>query len=74
MKKPEIKRILIPMDFSETGQLALEEGAFMASLFKAELYLLHVIELTEFIYSAYDPTSVIVIDTEEVEKNAKETF
>lgn len=50
-----IERILIPTDFSETGLLALEHGAFMARLFKADLYLLHVVEVLEFKYNVYDP-------------------
>ncbi len=70
MERPEIKRILIPMDFSKTGQLAVEHGAFMANLFKAELFLLHVIEMIEFVYTAYDPVSIITVDTEEIERNS----
>lgn len=64
MKKPTITRILIPMDFSETGYLALEHGVFMASLFKAELYLLHVMELFELPYTLYDPLLVRPTDDE----------
>ena len=44
MKTFNIKKILIPLDFSETALLALEHGAYMASLFKAEIILLHVIK------------------------------
>lgn len=44
MKKFEIKKILIPIDFSETSTLAISHGAFMAKLFKAQLLLLHVVE------------------------------
>lgn len=69
MKKPAIKRILIPMDFSETGQLALEHGAFMASLFKADLYLLHVMELFEYPYTLYDPLLIVPLDNDEFQKN-----
>lgn len=64
MKKLAITRILIPMDFSETGYLALEHGVFMASLLKAELYLLHVMELFEYPYTIYDPLLVIPSDDE----------
>lgn len=69
MKKPTIKRILIPMDFSETGQLALEHGAFMASLFKADLYLLHVMEIFEYPYTLYDPLLIVPLDNDEFQKN-----
>lgn len=43
-----IKKILIPYDFSETSDLSLEHGVFMAKLMKAEIYLLHIVETTTF--------------------------
>lgn len=55
MSTHTINRILTPIDFSENGQLALEHATFMARLFKADLYLLHVIENIEFAYNIYDP-------------------
>jgi len=51
MENKTINQILIPMDFSETGLLAMEHGAFMARLFKANLYLLHVLEPVPFSFS-----------------------
>ncbi len=47
-KKFQIQRILIPYDFSETAELALEHATFMAKLHKAEIHLLHVIESYSF--------------------------
>lgn len=47
-KKFQIKKILIPYDFSETAELALEHATFMAKLHKAEIHLLHVIESYSF--------------------------
>lgn len=47
-KKFIIQRILIPYDFSETAELALEHATFMAKLHKAEIHLLHVIESYSF--------------------------
>jgi nucleotide-binding universal stress UspA family protein len=44
MKKFDLQKILIPIDFSETSLIAIEHGAFTAQLFKAELVLLHVVE------------------------------
>ena len=44
MKAFDIKKILIPIDFSDTSMLAIEHAGFTAQLFKAELVLLHVIE------------------------------
>ncbi|MBK9026195.1 MAG: universal stress protein [Saprospiraceae bacterium] len=37
------QKLLIPFDFSETAELALEHAVFMAKLHKADLHLLHVI-------------------------------
>ena len=45
MKTFDIKKVLVPTDLSETAYLALEHAALMAALYKAELYLLHVIEI-----------------------------
>ncbi len=47
-KDLNIKKILIPFDFSETAELSLEHGVFMAKLMKAEVYLLHIVETTTF--------------------------
>ncbi len=71
MKKHKIEKILIPTDFSETGLLALEHGAFMARLLKAELFLLHVIEVAEYKYQVHEPIDVVRSD-DEVEQAAAE--
>jgi nucleotide-binding universal stress UspA family protein len=47
-KKFIIRRILIPYDFSETAQLALEHAVFMAKLHKAEITLAYVMESYSF--------------------------
>jgi len=47
-KDLDIKRILIPFDFSETAELSLEHAVFMAKLMKADIYLLHIVETTTF--------------------------
>lgn len=36
-------KILIPVDFSETSELAIKHGAYIAKLTKGDVYLLHVI-------------------------------
>lgn len=51
MKKFNIKKILIPLDFSETSLLAFEHGTYLASLFKADITLLHVIKPNLAMYS-----------------------
>ena len=47
-KKFQIRKILIPYDFSDTAELALEHAVFMAKLHKAEIILVHVIESYSF--------------------------
>ncbi|MFN9597056.1 MAG: universal stress protein [Bacteroidota bacterium] len=43
-----VNRILIPFDFSETSELSMEHGLFMAKLVKAEILLLHIVEQVSF--------------------------
>jgi len=66
MKTFEIKRILVPTDFSETGMLAIEHAAYLARLNKAHLYLLHVVESFEYAFSEYEP-EIIIKDLEGVQ-------
>jgi len=47
-KKFHVNKILIPFDFSETAELALEHAVFMAKLHKAEILLVHVVESFSF--------------------------
>lgn len=71
MKAANIKRILVPTDFSETGSLAFDHAVFMARLFKAELHLVHVIEVIDATYSIYNP-SIPVIDLSIIESDCKQ--
>lgn len=59
MKVNNIKRILIPTDFSKTGSLAVQHAAFMAQLYKADLYLLHVIENADSPYNMFSPSVIL---------------
>ena len=70
MKTLQIKNILIPTDFSKTSLLAVEHAAFMARLYKADLYLLHAVEISEATYSIYDP-AVVIKDLPEIEDLVK---
>jgi nucleotide-binding universal stress UspA family protein len=70
MEPLKINRILIPVDFSETGLLALEHGAFMARIFKADLFLLHVIEMAEFAFNVYDPILLVTDEKDEEKEEA----
>ncbi len=67
MKSFEIKSILMPTDFSKTSLLAIEHAAFMARLFKANLFLLHVIEIADTTYNVVDP-GLVLKDFSEIEK------
>jgi nucleotide-binding universal stress UspA family protein len=51
MDNIQIKTILMPTDFSETGLLALNYAAEMAQLFQAKLHLLHVIEVPDYVFN-----------------------
>lgn len=66
----EIKRILIPTDFSKTATLALDQAVFLARLCKAELFILHSIEVPDPIYTVNEPI-IYVRDTKPVEVEAQ---
>jgi len=64
------KKILIPVDFSETSLLAIRHGVFIASFTKAELHLLHVVNLH---YEAQDLfLPYVQIDQSQIENKAME--
>lgn len=50
MEKVHLRNILVPVDFSETADKALEHAGFLAKIAKAELYLMHVVPSTEMHY------------------------
>ena len=63
----DLKRILIPTDFSKHSQNALSYAAAFAEKFGAELYLLHVVQdLALFIPDAITVTPPIVPPVEEL--------
>src|SRR5688572_22059608 len=51
----QLRKILVPVDFSETGMLALEHASFMARLAKADLLLLHVLPIQEYHFEIPEP-------------------
>jgi nucleotide-binding universal stress UspA family protein len=71
MKTFEIKKILVPTDFSEIGLLALDHATFMARLFKADLYLLHVVESFEYAYSEFEP-EILIKDMDDIQDKMTE--
>lgn len=48
LKDLNIKRILIPFDFSETSALSLDHAIHLTKAAKAELFLLHIVETATF--------------------------
>lgn len=48
MSNFDVKKILVPVDFSETGLLALEHASFLARLTRAELLVVHVLPDTPY--------------------------
>jgi len=47
-----MKRILVPIDFSEYSEYALETAASIAKKYGSEIYVLHMLELSNAIYSS----------------------
>lgn len=62
-------RILIPVDFSETSMLAIKHGAFIAQYTKADLSLLHVVNIPFISQDLFLPT-VNLEDQSQMEKKA----
>lgn len=53
-----IKSILTPVDFSETSQQALEHSIFMAKIFNAKLFFVHIIEPAGYTFEMSEMTSL----------------
>ncbi len=72
MRKPEIRRILVPIDFSMHSYLALAYARDLAVLYGAHLDLLHVIEETALpqVYSVEPP----LVAVPEVRARAREAL
>lgn len=47
-----MKKIIIPVDFSEHSEFALEDATFLAKKFDSELLILHMLELSNMMYSS----------------------
>ena len=72
MEAQKIDRILMPVDFSETGMLALEHATYMARIFSADLYLLYVVEVIEFPFNLNSPVLITTHDYDQIEQAAVE--
>jgi len=85
MKTHEIKKILVPIDFSEISTNALNEAIILAGTLEAELYLIHVKEFMVGYVSVYSdlpqylPSNIelsIIIENkmEEMKQNISKEF
>lgn len=61
-------KILIPVDFSDTSLLAIKHGVFIAQLTKAEVHLLHVINVHYASQNLFLP--IVEIDQSDIENKA----
>lgn len=57
--KLEIKKIILPTDFSETSNMALSHAAFLARLINAELTVVHVQPFDPFYFEIPEPLLVV---------------
>lgn len=73
MKPSQLKRILVPVDFSAVSLQALDQAIFIARLFKADIYALHVIEVAPTVYSIENP-ALPGIDVTAIEKAMTKKF
>jgi nucleotide-binding universal stress UspA family protein len=53
--KLQLKKILVPTDFSETSKLALNHASFLCRLIKADLLLVHVQSINPFYFEIPEP-------------------
>ncbi len=47
-----MKKIIIPVDFSKHSEFALESAALLEKKFNSELFILHMLELSNMMYSS----------------------
>ena len=60
MEKAAIKKILVPVDFTETSDIAVAKATALARLLKAELFFIHIIEFNRYFY-AIDPNMQVAL-------------
>ena len=59
---PDIKRILVPLDFSTSSRRALDYAARMARQFNASLHLVHVCETPGMMTASMDAYAILYAD------------
>jgi nucleotide-binding universal stress UspA family protein len=71
MKKIEFKKILVPVDFTETSDIAMAETISLANRLKAQISLLHVIEYNSYRYSVARELETRLPSIEELETSVR---
>ena len=71
MKKHIIKKILVPIDFSETSEIALAEAISLSVLLNADLFLFHVMDYVEHLYTGFPEVQTLLHSNSEL-KNSVE--
>ena len=71
MQKQEIKKILFPTDFSVASDYALSYAVSMAKRFKAEIFLIHVVDTSYDISGFYIPHISVEKLIQEMESSAE---
>jgi nucleotide-binding universal stress UspA family protein len=65
-----IKKIMVPVDFSDTSKTAVTEAQAMAGYFKAEIHLLHVVDPREYYVLAPHDELLVIPPVTDIEKSA----
>ena len=71
MKKIEVKKILVHIDFSESSVLATSRAITLATLLKADILFIHVIEFNGYNFSIVPETQTILPSLQELEKSVE---
>ena len=69
MKNTEIKKILVPVDFTDASEVALLAATSLAVLLNSEIYLVHVFETGGYNYSVFAKTETIPPSPAAIKKN-----
>jgi nucleotide-binding universal stress UspA family protein len=64
----KIKKILVPVDFTETAETAIAKAIELVKSLKAELFLLHVVEFKGYDFSIVPETGIKFPPIREIEK------
>jgi nucleotide-binding universal stress UspA family protein len=66
MLKLDTRKILVPMDFSDTAMYAIRHACFLAQYTKGEVLLLHVISKSHEVYNVIQPELHVDVNMKEL--------